>query len=86
MKKVNSIEHLKTEALSHNGEYSDFYINLNFGVRSSKRILYEADSNTFCIHNEIDDSYQDNLTEDELRNETHIVIAIEQGALFKYGS
>ena len=84
MKKIGSIAELKEEALSDNGEYSDFYIILNFGLRSSKRIWYDLADDLFNVHNEIDDSYQDDLTEEDLRNETHIVLAIEQGAFFKY--
>jgi hypothetical protein len=63
---------------------SEFYILLNGGFRSSKRIIYYPDTNTFDVHNEIDDSYQEDLTEEELKSETHIVVAIENGALFRY--
>ncbi len=65
MKKISSIAELKQEALSKNGEYLEFFITLNFGLRSSKRILYDSDENLFSIVTEIDDSYQDDLTEDD---------------------
>ena len=52
--------------------------------RSSKRILYDPSENTFSIHNEIDDSYIDDLTEDQLKSETMIIEAIEKKALFLY--
>ena len=82
--KIYSVDQLIAEAISSNGEYSDFFIMLNFGLRSSKRILYDSDARLFCVHIKIDDSYQDNLTEEDLRNETHIILAIESGALYKY--
>ncbi len=85
MRKITSIEELKKES-----EYNDrkgmaeFFIVLNFGCRSSKRIVYYPDTNTFDVHNEIDDSYEEDLTEEQLKNETHIVLAIENGAFYKY--
>ena len=84
MKKITSIDELKKEASNPNGDYSDFFIALNFGARSSKRISFDKESNTFSVINEIDYSYQDDLTEEQLRKETHIVYAIENGALYKY--
>jgi uncharacterized protein YaaR (DUF327 family) len=84
MKKIATIEELKKEATNANGDYSDFFIALNYGARSSKRISYDPENETFNVINEIDESYEDDLTEDQLRNETNIVIAIEAGAFFKY--
>ena len=85
MKKITSIEELKKES-----EYDDrkgmteFFIALNFSCRSSKRIVYYPDTNRFDVHNEIDDSYQEDITEEQLKEETHIILAIENGAFFKY--
>ena len=84
MKKINSIEDLKKEATTKNGDYADFFITLNYGAKSSKRILFNKDTETFDVINEIDYSYQDDLTEVQLANETFIVEAIEKGALYKY--
>jgi hypothetical protein len=84
MKKIESIEELKKEATNANGDYSDFFIALNFGARSSKRVSYDSENKTFNVINEIDYSYQDDLTEEQLREETHIVFAIENGAFYKY--
>ena len=86
MHQIKSIEELKKEASSSNGDYIDFFILLNFGTRSSKRILYDIEQKTFSVYNEIDDSYQDDLTEEQLANETHIVLAIKQGGFYKYNS
>ena len=84
MKKINSIEELKKESTNKNGDYADFFITLNHGAKSSKRILFNKDTETFDVINEIDYSYQDDLTEVQLANETFIVEAIEKGALYKY--
>lgn len=65
---------------------AEFLIALNGGFRSSKRIVYFPESDTFDVLNEMDDSYEEGLTEEQLRNETHIVMAIEKGALYKYDS
>lgn len=86
MKKIASIEELKREAAYDDKlGMAEFYMLLAGGVaRSSKRITYYPEKNTFDVHNEIDDSYEEDLTEEQLRNETHIVTAIENGAFFKY--
>ncbi len=84
MKKIISIDELKKEAQNKNGDYTDFFITLNYGAKSSKRISYDSESNTFCVINEIDYSYQDDLTEEQLAEETLIVEVINKGALFKY--
>ena len=62
----------------------EFFIVLNLGCRSSKGVVYYPDINTFDVRNDIDDSFAEDLTEEQLRNETHIVLAIENQAFFKY--
>lgn len=85
MKKINSIEELKKESeYDEKKGWAEFFILLNFNLRSSKRIVYYPDTNKFDVHNEIDDSYEEDLTEEQLINETHIGVAIERGALYKY--
>ncbi len=85
MEKITTIEQLKKEAAYDDKKgWTEFFILLNFNLRSSKRICYYPDTNKFDVHNEIDDSYEEDLTEEQLRNETHIVYAIENGAFFKY--
>lgn len=84
MKKINSIQELRNEAKYNEGCIAEFFIVLNFGAKSSKRITYYPDSDTYDVLNEIDYTYQDNLTEDQLRSQTLIIEAIEKGALFKY--
>lgn len=85
MKKITSIEELKKESEYDDKKgMTDFFILLNFNLRSSKRITYYPDTNTFDVHNEIDDSYEEDLTEEQLINETHIGVAIDKGAFYKY--
>ena len=76
MKQITSIEELKKEALYDDKSVADFFIMLNGGLRSSKRVTYFPDTDTYDVLNEIDDSYQEDLTEEQLRNETYIVFAI----------
>jgi hypothetical protein len=68
MKPIVSIEELKKEALFDDRKgMAEFFIALNFGLRSSKRIAYYPKTNTFDVHNEIDDSYEEELTEDQFK-------------------
>lgn len=81
-KQVKSVNQLKT--ILADGETKDFFILLNFGLRSSKAISYDG-SSTFYVLNEIDDTEQE-LTEQELMNSdiTNIGKAINNGALYLY--
>jgi hypothetical protein len=84
MTQIKSIEELKHMALYNENGIEEFFIALNFNLRSSKRIVYFPDTDCFDIHNEIDDSWQEDLPAVELANETLIVEAIEKGAFYKY--
>ena len=85
MQKITSIEQLKKESTYNEKKgMTEFFIQLNFGLRSSKRITYFPDTITFDVHNEIDDSWEEDLTEGQMINDTHIGLAIENGAFFKY--
>lgn len=79
-KQVKSVDQLKT--ILADGETKDFFILLNFGLRSSKAISFDGD-NTFYVLNEIDDTEQE-LTEQELMNSdiTNIGKAINNGAFY----
>lgn len=81
---VNSIGHLK-QLCNING-YAEFYIILGGGLCcSSKRIWYNSASNFFDIHNEIDDTWLENISEKDLNELTMIGEAIEKHALFYTG-
>ena len=79
---VKSTDQLKS--ILADGETKDFFILLNFGLRSSKAISYDG-SSTFYVLNEIDDTEQE-LTEQELMNSdiTNIGEAINKGAFYLY--
>jgi hypothetical protein len=78
---VNTLNQLKKLAV----DGADFYIALNFGLKSSKTITYIPGNNTFEIFNDIDGSF-DILTEEELFNQTYTNVgyALENNALFAY--
>ena len=84
MTPILTIEELKEAAVYNEREIAEFFIALNFGLRSSKRIVYFPDTDTFDIHNEIDDSWQEDLTANELATQTLISEAIEKKAFYKY--
>lgn len=81
-KQVKSVNQLKT--ILADGETKDFFILLNFGLRSSKAISFDGD-NTFYVLNEIDGTEQE-LTEQELMSSdiTNIGKAINNGAFYLY--
>jgi hypothetical protein len=84
MTPILSLEELKEAAMYNDRGIAEFFITLNFNLRSSKRIVYFPDTDTFDIQNEIDDSWQEDLPASELANQTLIVEAIEKQAFYKY--
>ena len=84
-KRISSTYALKQAAKSTKGEYAEFFIALAGGmIRSSKRILYNSKDKTFFVNNEIDDTYQENLTLEELKSQTNVYAAIKAGQLYQY--
>ena len=82
---IETVDQLKSACNNQRGEYVDFFIILGGGLaRSSKRIRYDEQSNSFDIHNEIDDTFQDNITVSELGETTMIIEAINKNAFFQY--
>jgi len=81
---VDSLEQLKELAQNDNSDFQEFYVLLAGGFfRSSKRILYDPKIGQFSILNEIDNSYQELLSE-ELSDKTNLIKAIDAKALYKY--
>lgn len=77
----------RTDRLQHFLELAaekevECFIVLNGGLRSSKRITYE--DQLWNVYNEIDDTEQEGLTDLQLKQDTNIVEAIEQNALYEY--
>ena len=80
--RVNSLDELKQMC---DGVTKDFFIQLNFGFRSSKNISYNKDTDTFYILNEIDDTEQE-LNSQTIMDEdyTNIGKAITFGTFYAY--
>ena len=80
--RVKSLEELKQIC---DGRMRDFFIQLNFGIRSTKAISYDRSTDKFYIVNIIDDSEQE-LSSKEImdENNSHIGKAIELGAFYQY--
>ena len=80
--RVNSLDELKQMC---NGVTKEFFIQLNFGIRSSKNISYNKDTDTFYILNEIDGTEQE-LNSQTIMDEdyTNIGKAITLGAFYAY--
>jgi hypothetical protein len=72
---------LKTEA----EQGAEFFIVLNYGLRSSKDIVWDAEAKRFHVFNHIDQTEQ-HLTERQLLDGrlTNIGYAMKRGALFKH--
>lgn len=80
--KVKNIEHLKK--MIEEGTH-DFFIQLNLGLRSSKTIDYNPQTDKFNIINEIDGTKQ-RLNSRNIFNKryTNIGYAIKMGSFFSY--
>lgn len=83
-KLVLSIEHLK-DLCDINGR-AEFYIILAGGLsRSGKQIHYDKLSRKFEIYNEIDGTWQSELSDKQLHLKTIIPEAIEKSSMFFCG-
>jgi hypothetical protein len=81
---VLSIEHLKN-LCDINGR-AEFYIVLAGGLsRSGKQIHYDRLSSKFDIFNEIDETWQEELSEEQLYSKTMIPDAIGKASMFFCG-
>jgi hypothetical protein len=81
---VLSIEHLK-ELCDINGR-AEFYIIIAGGLsRSGKQIHYDKLSRKFEIYNELDETWQSELSEKELYSKTIIPEAIEKSTMYFCG-
>ena len=80
--RVNSLDKLKQMC---NGVTKEFFIQLNFGIRSSKNISYNKDTDTFYILNEIDGTEQELNSQTIMDEEyTNIGKAITLGSFYAY--
>lgn len=79
-KKIKTLDELKE--LASEGSIEAF-IQLSFGLRSSKNLQYEEDIDMWTIYNYIDDTEQ-HLKTEELNEATNIIEALDKGALYQY--
>ena len=80
MKKIKDLEELKQLASE---AIVPAFIHLNYGLRSAKDIKYDADKDIWHVFHYIDDTEQ-KLTTQQLGEETNIIKALENGALYQY--
>lgn len=81
-KQIKSLDELKQIC---DGETHDFFIQLKYGLRSSKNISYNKEQDKFFIFNEIDGT-EDVLDSKQIMDEdyTNVGKAIINGALYQY--
>ena len=80
---VESIAHLKE--LANVEGYGEFFISQRCGIRSLKRVRYLPNEDLFMVHHEIDDTWDDYITEEELHILTNIPNAIANRVFFLTG-
>ena len=87
MIKIKDIEHLKRES-NYDDCDSDYFegcISLAGGLaRSSKRIRYFADTDSWEVYHEIDEIEEFFPSTKKMLELTNLGMAIEQGALYQY--
>lgn len=79
--RINSQEELDELLGKLDGNPLDCFVQLNFGIRSSKAISRD-DNGDYWIYNEVDDS-EESIKHSQLMK-TFIGEAISKGALYKY--
>jgi hypothetical protein len=60
----------------------DVFIRLNGGLRSSKTIWYNINTGLWSVSHDIDDTFDEDITDEELNELTNIVEAINLKALY----
>ena len=79
---INTIQELKQHC--DESPYNEFVMRLNGGFRSTKRIQYYKELDSWYITHEIDDSEVEyGSTEELIENEPKIVKAINNNAFYK---
>lgn len=79
---INSIDVLKQHC--DDSPYNEFCLRLNYGFRSTKRIQYWPEFDSWCIFNDSDDTMAEyNSTDDFIKNEDLIYKAMNNNAFFK---
>ena len=86
MTKITTLQDLKDRAnMQINDGGLECFIVLAGGLmKSSKQIWYYPEEDRYDVHNDIDDTDQDNLTLTQLTQKTNIIEALDKGALYAY--
>ena len=89
MKKIKGYNRIETigdlKKQSQNDDMFEGFILLNLGCRSSKRISYHKDNDSWLLINEIDDSESNyDNTRDFIKSESFIMKAIRVGSFYQY--
>ena len=86
MAKITTLADLQERAnINLNPNGLECFILLGGGlIKSSKQIWYYPEEDRYDVHNDIDDTDQDNLTLTQLTQKTNIIEALDKGALYAY--
>lgn len=80
--RINSQEELDKRIKDSKSKVLDCFVQLNFGLRSSKEISMSETGDCYMVYNAIDDS-EETISHEDLMG-TFIGEAISKGALYKY--
>lgn len=81
MKRIETVAQLKQEAAYNDTKpAAKFFIPLKGGGRIRIHIVYYPDTGTFDIFHAADNCREENITEEQLENDTPVVQAIHSGA------
>ena len=79
---INSVDVLKQHV--DDSPYNEFCLKLNYGLRSTKRIQYWPENDSWCIFNDSDDSMSEyESTKKLIQSEPLIIKAMANNAFFK---
>lgn len=83
---VTSLSDLQDRAnFNINEDGCQCFVSLAGGlIKSSKQIWYYPESNTYDVHNDIDDTDFEEIDLPTLTRETNIIEALDKGALYAY--
>ena len=83
MRKITNLTELKCLA-SENVDGCECFISLGNCIKSSKQIWYFPDTETWDVHNDIDDSDIEDMYLEHLIRDTNIIKALNAGQLFTH--
>jgi hypothetical protein len=81
MKKIESLEQLKKDS---EDTHLECFILLGGRARSSKTFSYFPETDTWDVLHEIDNTWEEDVSTDHLKDFTNVITALEKGALWAY--